>query len=393
VLVEPRHLQVGRFLEALAINAVVRDALDDVVSRRHTARDEPLVNRFDAGVAAEFLVLRDDENDGRGDALRRFDRAEADALGRVHAHVRVALHLAGHLARVDGHRLYFAARLLRVQAEGGSLRPVAIGAAEAGHLRGHAFHARVERGHHRHQTAAVAAAHDADALRVHRRLARDKADGRANVLGLVGVIHLPAQRLHLHGQLALLVRLGLRLDGHELALALAPAAIIERKRDVALLRKNGPEPSAGVALGAARARAKDDGRRLLAVLAILRQVKVARHARAIAPDGHRAFLDALRQCAARGRLVRICRTGRSGSRRDFAGRRRLRGSCLGKVSGQFRRGRDAVFVGVDLIEQLRHLLARDLAITIAVDFLERIRQGVLRGSGNRKRQCEGEGEL
>ena len=56
-----------------------------------------------------------------------------------------------------------------------------------------ALHAWVGARHSSHEAAAVAASHEADALRVHRWRDCEEADRRADVLGLVGVVHLPAQ--------------------------------------------------------------------------------------------------------------------------------------------------------------------------------------------------------
>ena len=284
------------------------DAFDDVILRRNATSGDLLLRLGDDLVVAQFLVLRDDEERRHVDLRGGFESIEADALGRVRPHVRVFLHLAGHLARFQRHGLHLATSLLRVQFVGGGEGTVPIRTSKPRHLRDDALHAWVGARHVGHEAAAVAAAHDADALRVHRRLAREEADRRANVLGLVGVVHLPAQRLHLDRQLALLVRFRLWLGGHELALAFTPAAIIKSERDIALLRKDRPQAPTRAAFRAACSRTKDDGRQLLAFLAVLRQVKIARHARAIAPDGHRTFLDRVRQGPACRRFIRIRRT-------------------------------------------------------------------------------------
>ena len=120
MLVKPRDLQRGRLLETLAIDAVVGDAFDDVILRRHAACGDLALGFGDDFVVAQFLVLRDDEERGHGNLRSGFEGAEADALGRVRPHVRVFFHLAGHLARFERHRLGLAACLLRVQFVGGS---------------------------------------------------------------------------------------------------------------------------------------------------------------------------------------------------------------------------------------------------------------------------------
>ena len=402
MLFKPRDLERSGLLESLAVDAVVGDAFDDVVFRRHAAGGNLLLRLGDDVVVAQLLVLRDDEKRGHLDPGGGFESAEADALGRVGPHVGVFLHLASHLSCLERHRLHLAAGLLGVEAERGGEGAITIRTAETRHLRDDAFHAGIRARHVGHESATVAAAHEADALRVHRRLAREEADRGANVLGLVGVVHLPAQRLHLDRQLALLVRLRLWLGGHELALALTPAAIVERQRDIPFLRKDRPEAAARATLGAARSRAKDDRGQFLAFLAVLRQIEIARHARAITPDRHGAFFDGVRESAARGGLVRVGRARSGGSRSRcgcwrgcrLRGRSRRRALRLafgfGKLSRYLRDRADTVLVSVDLVKELRHLLAGDLAVAVAVDLFEPFGDGGVLGADARGKEEKGE---
>ena len=114
MLLKPRDLQCGRFLETFAVDAVMRDAFDDVILRRHTASRDLLLGFGDDVVVAQLLILRDDEKCRHVDLCGGFEGAEADAFRCVRPHVRVFLHLAGHLARLQRHGLHLATSLLRV---------------------------------------------------------------------------------------------------------------------------------------------------------------------------------------------------------------------------------------------------------------------------------------
>ena len=84
--------------------------------------------------------------------------------------------------------------------------------------------------------------------------------------------------------------LGRGAGEHDASLAFAPAAIIERERDVAVLREDGAEASAGVFLRAAGASAEHDRGQPVVRLAIRRQIQMRRHAGAVAPDTDGALL-------------------------------------------------------------------------------------------------------
>ena len=158
-----------------------------------------------------------------------------------------------------------------------------------------------------------------------------------------------------------------------------------------MLRKNHPEPRPRAALRPTRPRTQHDARQLRIRRASLRQIKVAHHPRPIAPDGHRALLDIRRQFApafrfARRRRLAVGRCRGLGVARRLTLRRMFR-----KVVRHLLQRADAVLVRVDEIEQLRHLLASDFPVAIAVELLEPIgRGGVLRYCEHAKGKGENE---
>src|SRR5262249_10225497 len=132
--------------------------------------------------------------------------------------------------------------------------------AHAGNLSDHALHARVIGRHPGYQAAAVTRSHDADPLGIDTRLARDKTDGGADVLSLVGEIHLPAHHANLDGDLALRVGFWQRRDGKEFPVAVAPTTVIEGQKDKPGLEEVWRQSRGRAAPRSSRARAENDRR-------------------------------------------------------------------------------------------------------------------------------------
>ena len=289
--VEPRQFDPRRLVESLPIDAVVRDPLDHDEIGGHAAGHESVVNPADGLVVAELLLLGDDEERWHRELVRRLHGAESDVFRRIGPHLDVPLHRAAQAAGFDRHRLGLAAGLRAVQVEHPLLGRGRPRPPEPRHLGNHALHPRVMGPDPGHEPASVARAHDPDSLRVDVGLAGEKADRRPDVFRLVRVVHLPAQRADLDRDLVPVRRCGLRVNRHELALALAPAAVVEGQGCVTAGGDDRPESAAGSFLRAAGTGAEDDPRQLLTRRAVARQVEIPRHPRAVAPDRDRPRFD------------------------------------------------------------------------------------------------------
>ena len=342
----------------------MRDALDDLVLGWHAALANCCGRALSVRIAAKLFIFRDDEEDRHHDFLRCLRSSVTDVLGWVDAHLRVALHFAGHLASLERYRLHLGARLLRkiLKSARGGLRTARR--SDSANLRYSALHSRVVSGCPRYKPAPVAAAPDAEAARIHARLTREKAECRADVQRLVGEIHLPAHRARLDRDLALLIGHGHFLNRHEPRVARSPSAIVEREHDIPALRKNGSDARLCAVFRASCACTQHEGGQLLVGLAVLWNVQVASHARAIAPYGHGALFDILGQLTTRGLGGAGGRTGGSAVRRA-----RLRW-VLFEVITQLVRRSDAILVGIDGIKEPRHFFPRDFPVAIAVEFFE-----------------------
>ena len=141
---------------------------------------------------------------------------------------------------------------------------------------------------------------------------RNETDGGADVRRLIGVVHRPTDGFHLEGHLVVLVGRWLLLHRHELALALSPATVIEGEHDVTFLHEDRTEPCLRASFRAAGARAENDGRKLVSGLEPFRQIKIARHACAIAKDGDGSLFHRVRQRLARSLAFRCLRGGGEG---------------------------------------------------------------------------------
>lgn len=73
VFVKPRQFHLPRLSEALPIDAVVRAASDHVKLGRHATVANRLRGALDDFIAAQLLLLRDDEKDRCRNFTRRFD--------------------------------------------------------------------------------------------------------------------------------------------------------------------------------------------------------------------------------------------------------------------------------------------------------------------------------
>gem|GEM_PF-3817902 len=292
VLVEPLNFELGGLGEALAVDAVVGDALDDVVARRHASLLDILVNLLHDRVVTQLLLLRDHEQGRHLDLGRRLHGVKADGAGRVRPHVLVAGHFAAEFARLERHWLGFTAGLFGRQRVGRFLG-LRAATAHPGHLSDDALHSRIIARHPRHQPAPVTGTDDADFLRIHARLAPNKTDGGADVLGLVGVVHLPAGDSSLDRYLTLLARLGQGFERHQFAITVTPATVVEGEEHVPALDEMRCQLGRRALAGAAGAVAEDHRRSLFVLVEVGRDVQVALHLDPVAEDGDGLLLRPL----------------------------------------------------------------------------------------------------
>jgi hypothetical protein len=91
VLVELLDLQLGGLVEAFAVDALMRNVLDDVVARLHAALLDLIVKLFHNRVVAQFLLLGDDEQGRDLDLGRGVHSAISDVAGQIRTRVAVSL--------------------------------------------------------------------------------------------------------------------------------------------------------------------------------------------------------------------------------------------------------------------------------------------------------------
>ncbi len=112
-----------------------------------------------------------------------------------------------------------------------------------------------------------------------------------DVVDLVSKVHLPTNGAGFHGHLALLIGLGHFFQQLQLALALAPAAVVEREKDVSFFHEHRRHASRRAFLRSAGPGDENDHRKFRIRCQARRQIQVAGHLRPITPDRDRTPLD------------------------------------------------------------------------------------------------------
>ena len=236
-----------------------------------------------------MLLLGIDQQGGNADpvgVLARIEYGDTLRMGRtVESGWRVALrHRGDEAPSAIGFLLVDAVELVRI-----SLGPI------VGHrsdLRDHAGDATIVRRAVDHVPAAETRTPNPDAVLVHHRLAVDIRDCRVDILLLVNRINHFANRLGLDGHAAVLVGLGHFAANHQPAVAVAPATVVVVDHHIARRSETWRDSgSHQESLRTAPSVAHHDGRKLLALFAVLGIQQDPRQPCSVTPQGDVALED------------------------------------------------------------------------------------------------------
>ena len=161
------------------------------------------------------------------------------------------------------------------------------------HLADDGRNAVVAGAHVDHVAAGVARAPDADTVRGDTGLAAQIVEGADNVADLVLRVHHFPDGAGAHGHFPVGVRLRLLADDHQTAVAVGPAAVVERQDHETGIGKFRRVPLVEMVADAAPAVGQEDGGPGGGVLKPGGEPQVAGHAGAVAPDVDGAAFDAL----------------------------------------------------------------------------------------------------